>query len=118
MPEHDLTASPAYRAALAAPPDDEPVTAGDARAIEETAAKIRAGKVVAHEDSCEFGLGRSSFGRTLRDPSCAPLGELKALKGRWQGYFRLRAGDYRAIFSVTPDEITIDRVRHRSDVYR
>jgi len=53
-----MTASPAYRAALAAPPDDEPVTAGDARAIEEATAEIRAGKVVAHEDILRaFGLG-------------------------------------------------------------
>jgi hypothetical protein len=68
IPEYDLTAaqryleylaaSPAYRAALAAPPDDEPVTDGDARAIEETTGEIRAGKVVAHEDILrEFGLG-------------------------------------------------------------
>jgi hypothetical protein len=35
--------SPAYRAALAAPPDDEPVTEDDAQAIERTAAEIRAG---------------------------------------------------------------------------
>ena len=58
IPEYDMTASPAYRAALAAPPDDEPVTAGDARAIEEATAEIRAGKVVAHEDILRaFGLG-------------------------------------------------------------
>ena len=57
-PEFDLAGSPAYRAALAAPPDDEPVTDGDARAIEETTAEIRAGKVVAHGDILrEFGLG-------------------------------------------------------------
>jgi len=45
-------------------------------------------------------------------------GDVKALAGQWQGCFRLRVGDYRIIFTVTPDEITIVRVRHRSEVYR
>jgi mRNA interferase RelE/StbE len=45
-------------------------------------------------------------------------GDIKALAGEWLGYFRLRVGDYRAIFSVSPKEIVILRVRHRSDVYR
>jgi mRNA interferase RelE/StbE len=45
-------------------------------------------------------------------------GDVKALAGDWLGYFRLRVGDYRVIFSIAPDEITILRVRHRSDVYR
>jgi mRNA interferase RelE/StbE len=45
-------------------------------------------------------------------------GDVKALAGEWQGYSRLRVGDYRVIFSVGPDEITILRVRHRSEVYR
>lgn len=45
-------------------------------------------------------------------------GDIKALAGEWQGYFRLRVGDYRVIFSVLPYEIAVLRVRHRSDVYR
>ena len=45
-------------------------------------------------------------------------GDVRALAGQWQGYSRLRVGDYRVIFSASPDEITIVRVRHRSDVYR
>lgn len=45
-------------------------------------------------------------------------GDIKALSGEWNGYFRLRVGDFRVIFQATPDEITIVRVRHRSDVYR
>jgi mRNA interferase RelE/StbE len=45
-------------------------------------------------------------------------GDVKALAGEWLGYFRLRVGDYRVIFSIAPDEITILRIRHRSDVYR
>jgi mRNA interferase RelE/StbE len=45
-------------------------------------------------------------------------GDLKALGGQWEGCFRLRIGDYRVIFSASPDQIAIRRVRHRSDVYR
>jgi mRNA-degrading endonuclease RelE of RelBE toxin-antitoxin system len=45
-------------------------------------------------------------------------GDLKALAGPWQGYFRLRIGEYRIILAIAPEEITIVRVRHRSEVYR
>ena len=45
-------------------------------------------------------------------------GDVKALAGEWLGFTRLRVGDYRVIFSVAPEEITVVRVRHRSDVYR
>jgi mRNA-degrading endonuclease RelE of RelBE toxin-antitoxin system len=45
-------------------------------------------------------------------------GDIKALSGEWRGYSRLRVGDYRVILSVSPQEITIVRVRHRSEVYR
>lgn len=45
-------------------------------------------------------------------------GDLKALSGEWEGYCRLRVGDFRVIFRPAPEEIAIVRVRHRSDVYR
>ena len=45
-------------------------------------------------------------------------GDVKALAGQWQGHFRIRVGDYRVIFMIAPDEITIVRARHRSDIYR
>jgi mRNA interferase RelE/StbE len=45
-------------------------------------------------------------------------GDIKALSGEWDGNFRLRVGDFRVIFQIVPEEITILRVRHRSDVYR
>ena len=46
------------------------------------------------------------------------VGDVRALAGAWQGNFRLRIGDYRVIFTVAPDEITVIRVRHRSEAYR
>ena len=45
-------------------------------------------------------------------------GDVKALTGEWQGFSRLRIGDYRVIFAATPEMITVSRVRHRSEVYR
>lgn len=46
------------------------------------------------------------------------IGDIKALSGEWDGCLRLRVGDFRVIFQITPDTIVILRVRHRSDVYR
>ena len=52
-----LATSPAYRAALSAPPDDEPVTEADAAAISQARQEVRAGKVVSHREILrEFGL--------------------------------------------------------------
>jgi hypothetical protein len=52
-----LATSPAYRAALASPPDDEPVTDADAAAIARARDEVRAGKVVSHDEVLnEFGL--------------------------------------------------------------
>ena len=45
-------------------------------------------------------------------------GDLKALAGQWQGYVRLRIGEYWIIFAIAPEKITIARVRHRSEAYR
>lgn len=56
--------------------------------------------------------------RALTEYSESGAGNVKALTGRWQSYFRLRVGEYRVIFAIAPNEITIIRVRHRSDIYR
>jgi hypothetical protein len=52
-----LAVSPAYRAALSATPDDEPVTEGDATAIARAHEEVGAGKVIPHAEILrEFGL--------------------------------------------------------------
>lgn len=52
-----LASNPAYRAALAAPADDEPVTSGDAEAIARAREDVRAGRAASHDDVLrEFGL--------------------------------------------------------------
>jgi mRNA-degrading endonuclease RelE of RelBE toxin-antitoxin system len=40
-------------------------------------------------------------------------GDLNALAGQWQGYLRLRIGEYRVIFAIAPEEIT-NRARSAS----
>ena len=44
---------------------------------------------------------------------------IKPLKGKFQGKFRLRVNQYRIIFQIKDDEliITIIRIRHRKEVY-
>ncbi len=52
-----LASSAAYRAAMSAPPDDEPVTEGDAQAISKARDEIRAGRTVSHDEVLrEFGM--------------------------------------------------------------
>ena len=52
-----LAVSPAYRVALSAASDDEPVTEADAIAIARACEDVRAGKVISHDDVLrEFGL--------------------------------------------------------------
>jgi hypothetical protein len=52
-----LTAQPAFRAAWAAPADDEPVTEADEAAIVRARQQIQAGKTIPHDDILrEFGL--------------------------------------------------------------
>jgi hypothetical protein len=53
-----LAVSPACRAALSAPPDDEPLTEADVAAIARARDEVRAGKVISHDEILrEFGLG-------------------------------------------------------------
>jgi hypothetical protein len=61
MPHHEhkgaFPTARAYRAALSAPLDDEPVTEADVVAVARANEEIRAGKTVSHEEILrEFGL--------------------------------------------------------------
>jgi hypothetical protein len=52
-----LVVSPAYRAALSAPPDDESVTEADVQAMVKAREEVRSGKVISHDEILrEFGL--------------------------------------------------------------
>ncbi len=53
---------------------------------------------------------------TLRALAADPRGI--SLKGRWEGYKRIRSGDYRIIYKISGDEIIVHYVRHRREAYR
>ncbi len=46
--------------------------------------------------------------------------DLKKLSGDWEGYYRLRRGKLRVLFSLNKNErvIFIERIDFRGDVYR
>lgn len=46
------------------------------------------------------------------------ISSAKMLSGNLEGLYRERIGDYRILFEVKNDVITITAVRHRKDVYR
>ncbi len=46
------------------------------------------------------------------------ISNIKALSGDFKGLFRIRAGDYRIIFSIEKELITIITILHRKDAYR
>jgi hypothetical protein len=51
-----LASTAAFRAAILASPDDEPVTQGDAEAIARARADIESGRIVSHDEILrEFG---------------------------------------------------------------
>ena len=43
-----------------------------------------------------------------------------ALTGRWRDFYRLRIGDYRALYDINQAErqITVHMIGHRSEIYR
>jgi mRNA interferase RelE/StbE len=42
---------------------------------------------------------------------------VKSLSGNLAGWYRIRTGDYRIRFRVDGDDLTIDKIGHRKDVY-
>jgi mRNA interferase RelE/StbE len=61
---------------------------------------------------------RSSLIARLKDYATRGTGQdVGAIRGS-PGLFRLRCGDWRAIFSVERGTMIVKRVRHRRDVYR
>ena len=49
----------------------------------------------------------------------AELVNHRALTGRWAGFYRLRAGDYRVLYTIDRENhrIVVEVIGHRSDVY-
>ncbi len=48
------------------------------------------------------------------------IGKIKALKGEWSGFYRLKLRTYRVIYTKEADKliILIVRISHRKDVYK
>jgi len=68
-------------------------------------------RAIGRDDALRILYALTAYAETGR-------GDIKSLQGEWLGFFRLRIGEYRVIFSVLAEEITISRVGHRSEVYR
>jgi mRNA-degrading endonuclease RelE of RelBE toxin-antitoxin system len=66
---------------------------------------------VDHENAMRILLALTRYGQSGE-------GDIRALSGEWDGYWRLRVGDFRVTFRMAPEEMVIVRIRHRSDVYR
>lgn len=41
-----------------------------------------------------------------------------ALRGDWEGYWKLRTGDYRIIYRIIGGGVEVQYVRHRREAYR
>ncbi len=43
----------------------------------------------------------------------------EAMQGNWQGYYRIRIGDYRAIYAIHHEQrlIAVVKIGHRREVY-
>ncbi len=46
--------------------------------------------------------------------------DVRKLKGRWEGYFRLRVGDFRVIFAIDADgkAVLVFNIHRRKTAYR
>lgn len=58
----------------------------------------------------------SALNELQRDPFS---GNVKALSGKWKGFFRRRIGDYRILYGVDTDVrvVSIESISHRKDAY-
>ena len=44
--------------------------------------------------------------------------DAKPLRGAWEGYYRIRVGDYRVIYAFDEVLVTVVRILQRKDAYR
>ena len=52
------------------------------------------------------------------EPLDAVAGEVEAMQGKHPGRFRIRQGDWRAVFRMDGGDVLVDRVGNRGEVYR
>lgn len=74
------------------------------------------------EDANQIQIQLKQLIIAIEEKSIIPFNELdiKKLKGKWQGFYRLRIGKIRVIFSVDLDtlDIEIDNIGARGDIYK
>jgi len=84
-------------------------------------------KIVVHHRAAKYLQRLSEKQRTRIKEALAQLAEdpfklagVKAMLGEWDGYRRMRVGDFRIIFWVDEDEriIYVDHLGARGDVYK
>ena len=80
----------------------------DVKEIEFTSAAIRQWRKLTATTRAQIDLKLKTFAGT-------GIGDVKALKGA--PGMRLRSGDWRVLFNVDGDMVSIERISHRSDAY-
>lgn len=60
---------------------------------------------------------RERIGREVESFAATGQGDVKRLKGKLDGLFRLRVGDWRVFFSEEESRLLIRAVRPRGDAY-
>jgi mRNA interferase RelE/StbE len=76
--------------------------------VEFTSAAIRQWRKLTATARAQIGLKLRAFAKT-------GVGDVKALKGA--AGMRLRSGDWRVLFTIKANTITIHAVGHRRDIY-
>ena len=74
-----------------------------------------------NEDRRKLVLNKLDELRERLEEGVFPIGHLdvKKLKGKWEGFFRLRVGDFRVIFKVDTSQkvVFIYHIHFRGNVY-
>ena len=63
---------------------------------------------------------KSRIVRALDEMEKDPFdGDIKALSGKWKGYFRKRVGAYRILYTVDTEVrvVSVDSISHRKNAY-
>lgn len=79
--------------------------------VQYTPAAVRDLRKLGEELSAQVRDALAEFTPGTRHPQVTALKNAK-------GVFRMRVGEYRAIFEMDGGTVTVTRVRHRKEVYR
>lgn len=80
--------------------------------------KIRFGPNVRNEIRAIERKNALGILRAIHRYAESSTGQVKPLRGEFEGFFCLRVGNHRVFFEETSDTLTIHRVRDRKEAYR